>query len=40
VMKPLPSSLGRIRAGLGVALLGTGEVATVLDCEQLISAKI
>lgn len=37
VMKPLPSSLGKIRASLGCALLGTGEVATVLDCEQLIS---
>ena len=36
VMKPLPSSLGKIRASLGFALLGTGEVATVLDCEQLV----
>lgn len=36
VMKPLPSSLGKIRASLGCALLGTGEVATVLDCEQLV----
>lgn len=35
VMKPLPPSLGKIRASLGCALLGTGEIATVLDCEQL-----
>lgn len=39
VMKPLPPSLGKIRACMGCALLGTGEVATVLDCEQLISGK-
>ncbi|MFI3122596.1 MAG: chemotaxis protein CheW [Methylococcales bacterium] len=39
VMKPLPPSLGKIRASMGCALLGTGEVATVLDCEQLISGK-
>jgi two-component system chemotaxis sensor kinase CheA len=39
VMKPLPTSLGKIRASMGCALLGTGEVATVLDCEQLISGK-
>ncbi len=39
VMKPLPPSLGKIRASMGCAVLGTGEVATVLDCEQLISGK-
>lgn len=39
VMKPLPASLGKIRASMGCALLGTGEVATVLDCEQLILGK-
>ncbi|MDO9107344.1 MAG: chemotaxis protein CheW [Methylovulum sp.] len=35
VMKPLQGRLGRIRASLGCALLGTGEVAIVLDCEAL-----
>ena len=37
VMKPLPDQISRIRAGLGCALLGTGEVAIVLNCEQLVS---
>jgi two-component system chemotaxis sensor kinase CheA len=37
VMKPLPEQISKIRAGLGCALLGTGEVAIVLNCEQLIS---
>lgn len=36
VMKPLPDQINRIRAGLGCALLGTGEVAIVLNCEQLV----
>ncbi len=37
VMKPLPDQISCIRAGLGCALLGTGEVAIVLNCEQLVS---
>jgi two-component system chemotaxis sensor kinase CheA len=35
VMKPLTGQLSRIRASYGCALLGTGEVALVLDCERL-----
>lgn len=35
VMKPLQGQLGAIRASLGCALLGTGEIAVVLDCEEL-----
>lgn len=35
VMKPLAGRLSRIRASYGCALLGTGEVALVLDCERL-----
>ena len=35
VMKPLVGHLQRIRASYGCALLGTGEVALVLDCERL-----
>lgn len=35
VMKPLQGQLERIRASLGCALLGTGEVAIVLDCDSL-----
>jgi len=35
VMKPLQGQLGSIRASLGCALLGTGEIAVVLDCEEL-----
>ncbi|MEY2699624.1 MAG: hypothetical protein RIQ52_379 [Pseudomonadota bacterium] len=35
VMKPLQGRLESIRAALGYALLGTGEVAIVLDCETL-----
>jgi two-component system chemotaxis sensor kinase CheA len=35
VMKPLQGPLERIRASLGCALLGSGEIAIVLDCEQL-----
>jgi two-component system, chemotaxis family, sensor kinase CheA len=36
VMKPLTGHLEKIRASSGCALLGTGEVAIVLDCEKLI----
>jgi two-component system chemotaxis sensor kinase CheA len=35
VMKPLVGQLSRVRASWGCALLGTGEVALVLDCERL-----
>jgi len=35
VMKPLQGQLSSIRASIGCALLGTGEVAVVLDCEEL-----
>lgn len=35
VMKPLVGRLARVRASFGCALLGTGEVALVLDCERL-----
>lgn len=35
VMKPLVGQLERIRASWGCALLGSGEVAVVLDCERL-----
>lgn len=35
VMKPLVGRLARIRASFGCALLATGEVALVLDCERL-----
>ncbi|PWR02595.1 chemotaxis protein CheA [Meridianimarinicoccus roseus] len=35
VMKPLLGALSGIRASWGCALLGTGEVAVVLDCERL-----
>ena len=35
VMKPLAGRLSRVRASYGCALLGTGEVALVLDCERL-----
>lgn len=35
VMKPLRGPLEHIRASLGGALLATGEIAIVLDCEQL-----
>ena len=35
VMKPLVGRMSRIRASYGCALLGTGEVALVLDCERL-----
>lgn len=35
VMKPLVGRLAQVRASYGCALLGTGEVALVLDCERL-----
>lgn len=35
VMKPLIGRLAGVRASWGCALLGTGEVALVLDCERL-----
>jgi len=35
VMKPLQGHLEKIRASFGCALLGTGEVAIMLDCEKL-----
>jgi len=35
VMKPLRGPLANIRASLGGALLATGEIAIVLDCESL-----
>lgn len=35
VMKPLVGRLAQVRASWGCALLGTGEVALVLDCERL-----
>ncbi|GGW21516.1 chemotaxis protein CheA [Gemmobacter lanyuensis] len=35
VMKPLAGRLAQVRASFGCALLGTGEVALVLDCERL-----
>lgn len=37
VMKPLTGALANVRASWGIALLGTGEVAIVLDCERLAS---
>lgn len=37
VMKPLAGALAQVRASWGCALLGTGEVAVVLDCEGLAS---
>ncbi len=39
VMKPLTGQLESIRASLGCALLGTGEVALVLDCERLAKRR-
>jgi two-component system chemotaxis sensor kinase CheA len=38
VMKPLAGRLAQVRASYGCALLGTGEVALVLDCERLAIA--
>lgn len=36
VMKPLEGALARLRASWGFALLASGEVAMVLDCERLV----
>ncbi len=36
VMKPLAGRLAAVRASWGLALLNSGEVATVLDCERLL----
>ncbi len=36
VMKPLEGTLSRMRASWGFALLSSGEVAMVLDCERLV----
>ena len=35
VMKPLAGRLATLRAGWGFAILGTGDVALVLNCERL-----
>ena len=35
VMKPLLGQLEKIRGSFGCALLASGEVAIVLDCERL-----
>lgn len=35
VMKPLSGVLAKVRASWGCALLGTGEVALVLDADRL-----
>lgn len=39
VMKPLLGHLAQVRASWGCALLGTGEVALVLDCERLAAGE-
>lgn len=39
VMKPLAGRLAQVRASHGCALLGTGEVALVLDCERLAAGS-
>jgi two-component system chemotaxis sensor kinase CheA len=40
VMKPLQGYLEKIRASFGCALLGTGEVAMMLDCEKLTEGAL
>jgi len=40
VMKPLTGRLLALRASWGLALLSTGEVATVLDCERLLPREV
>ncbi|MGJ0508703.1 MAG: chemotaxis protein CheA [Methylocystis sp.] len=40
VMKPLQGHLERIRASFGCALLATGEVAMMLDCEKLTDGAL
>lgn len=37
VMKPLAGRLATLRASWGFAILGTGDVALVLDCERLVT---
>lgn len=37
VMKPLAGRLATLRASWGFAILGTGDVALVLDCERLVA---
>jgi two-component system chemotaxis sensor kinase CheA len=39
VMKPLTGALQSVRASWGFALLATGEVAMVLDCERLVTGE-
>lgn len=39
VMKPLLGHLAQVRASWGCALLGTGDVALVLDCERLAAGE-
>src|SRR6056297_3166088 len=39
VMKPLSGALQSVRASWGFALLATGEVAMVLDCERLVTGE-
>lgn len=39
VMKPLSGRLSHVRASFGVALLGNGDVALVLDCERLAQGR-
>lgn len=36
-MKPLQGQLKQIRAGVGCAMLGSGDIAIALDCEQFFS---
>ena len=40
VMKPLTGALANVRASWGCALLGSGEVAIVLDCERLAAEAL
>lgn len=39
VMKPLSGQLAQVRASYGCALLGSGDVALVLDCERLVQGR-
>jgi two-component system chemotaxis sensor kinase CheA len=39
VMKPLQGQLQKIRASFGCALLASGDVAIVIDCEQLAERR-
>lgn len=40
VMKPLTGALSNVRASWGCALLGSGDVAIVLDCERLAAEAL